>query len=190
MRKILFATLMILAGVVPAQAAPACYSAEEMKAEKLLRLHSELMVITVTCKQGSTGRDLGRAYTGLTRQHIKVIQEAEKTLKDHYAQTVGGNGLSQLDTLRTKLANEFGQQVADESAPAFCARLRDKVTQFYDSRGVSMAEESVRAYPASLSGEPLCGNAVRAAADPSDDGVSGAVLAKNNPKKTKGKVGS
>jgi hypothetical protein len=140
-----------------AMAANHCYSPEEMAAEQLLRLHSELMVITVTCKQGSTGRDLVKAYTGFTRRNTNIIQNAERTLIDHFSSSYGSDGTSRLDQLRTRLANEFGQQIADESAPSFCANRRDMVTMMYDAQSPQALEVNLKAYDDSLSYEPPCG---------------------------------
>jgi len=127
-----------------ANAKALCYSSKEEVAEKILRLHSELMVITVTCRQGSDGRDLGRAYTRLTRKYIKPIKKSEKILQKFYAKHYGGNGIDKLDKLRTKLANEYSQIVARESASSFCKRRRNRVTRLYDSRSLSFKRESLR----------------------------------------------
>lgn len=160
--KYLLLALMILASNT-AQAADACYSDREATAEKILRLHSELMVITVTCRQGSTGRDLGRAYTKLTQQHIKPIKQAEKALMTFYAKKSGGSGQNQLDKLRTKLANQYGQVVARESATKFCQLRRDQVTKLHDSRRVSFEGESLRANRHIKLNAPICGNRVKVA---------------------------
>lgn len=104
-----------------------CYSPLEVQAEELLRLHSELMVVTVTCHQASTGENLVPAYTRFTRDNIDDLSQAESVMKAYYRARNGGDGTSQLDVLRTKLGNEFGQAVADMSAPAFCDMYRDKV---------------------------------------------------------------
>jgi hypothetical protein len=115
---------------VPAFAAPACYSPAQAQAEQLLRLHSELMVITVTCRQGSGGQDLPSAYGDFTKKNIGVLHDAEQTMISYYKANAKGNALDHLDRLRTILGNEFGQKAADMSAPAFCASYRDKVLQF------------------------------------------------------------
>lgn len=154
--KILLILIAFFLSQTEAYAAGHCYAPEEMQAEQLLRLHSELMVITVTCKQGATGRDLVRPYVGFTQRHTKAIQKAESTLMQYYAKIYGEDGTSRLDKLRTKLANEFGQVVADESAPVFCARARDKVLALYDSPSKTVLEDNIRSYRASLTYEPLC----------------------------------
>lgn len=119
------------AGATPALAA-ACYSPDEIAAEQTLRLHSELMVITVTCHYSSTGQDLVGAYTGFTRKNITRLHDAEQTMIRHYEKTSGKGAVSRLDRLRTLLANEYGQQIANVSAPAFCANERDKVIAMYN----------------------------------------------------------
>jgi len=112
---------------VPAFAKDACYSPEHMRAEQLLRLHSELMVITITCRQGSEGQDLPAAYGQFTQSNLHTLRNAEQTLIAFYKKSGSGNGVSRLDKLRTLLGNEFAQKVADMSAPEYCSIYRDKV---------------------------------------------------------------
>jgi hypothetical protein len=112
-----------------ALAANACYTPAQMQAEHLLRLHSELMVITVTCAKGSGGEDLPAAYGDFTKKNIHVLHEAEQTMIAYYREHAKGDPLEHLDRLRTILANEFGQRSANMSAPVFCGTYRDKVVQ-------------------------------------------------------------
>lgn len=110
-----------------------CYSPAEFEAEQALRLHSELMVITVTCKRGSYGEDLVRAYTGFTQNNIAMLRNAEGVMTAYYKKVYGGKGVERLDKLRTKLANEFGQEIAAKSAPSFCAEKQDRVLALYNA---------------------------------------------------------
>jgi hypothetical protein len=114
---------------VPAFAAGACYTAEQLQAEQALRLHSELMVITVTCKQGSNGENLPAAYGDFTKKNITMLHEAEQTMTAYYKAKGGGNPQDQLDRLRTRLANEFGQKAADVGSASFCAEYGSKVVK-------------------------------------------------------------
>lgn len=182
MRKLL-AALILVSLSSPAFADGRCYSAKEMEAEQLLRLHSELMVITVTCKQSSTGRDLVRAYTGFTRNNIGQLHDAEQVLIEHYKTVYGGQGVSRLDTLRTKLANEFGQKIADVSAPVYCAQRRDKVIEMYDSPPVSLQRASLEAYADSANYEPVCDKSLKVASATSEGKSEKA--GKTNPEKHK-----
>ena len=191
--KKLLAIALLVSLASPAHAAERCYSPEEIKAERLLRLHSELMVITVTCKQGSTGRDLVRAYTGFTKRHVDQIKQAEMTMSHYYTAAYGGDGTSRLDKLRTKLANEFGQQSANVSAPVFCAQRRDMVTTLFDSPPASLADESMRLYETALTDDPVCGKSVKVAEvaqEPEKTGSEASLETQTKPKKTKKKVKS
>jgi hypothetical protein len=144
--KLKILPILLVAGLlaaIPALAAPACYSPAELQAEHLLRLHSELMVITVTCRQGSQGEDLVPAYTGFTKRNIGVLHDAEQTMIRYYG-VHGGKGVQKLDTLRTKLGNEYGQKIAAMSAPAFCRAYRDRVMSFYRASSGEVQNEVLR----------------------------------------------
>jgi len=118
----------------PAFAARLCYLPAESNAEQVLRLHSELMVTAITCRAGSRGQDLVRAYTAFTHDNIDMLQNAEHTMIGYYKERFGGDGISHLDVLRTQLGNEAGQDVADDSAPLYCRQFRDRVvTLYYDN---------------------------------------------------------
>lgn len=136
-------------------ASSACYTPAELHAEQMLRLHSELMVITVTCRLGSRGENLGSAYGSLTKKHIAVLHEAEQTLT-HYFNAHGGNGQDALDRLRTKLGNEFGQKIADVSAPVYCGQYRDKVLSYRKASTDDVQNEVQRMVEVEPSFVPLC----------------------------------
>lgn len=157
--------LPILLGAVlaaPAKAqSPRCYSPQEIEAEQTLRLHSELMVITVTCHRGSRGEDLVRAYTGFTRNNIDRLRQAEAAMTAYYKKNYGGDGVERLDRLRTLLANEYGQQIADESAPSFCKSRRDKVLVMHRANNSALSGEILQ-----ISGrnyEPPCSSLMKTA---------------------------
>ncbi|MCL2473651.1 MAG: hypothetical protein FWF23_01930 [Alphaproteobacteria bacterium] len=118
--------LLALYPMQAAAAGKACYSNEHVKAEHMLRLHSELLVITLTCKNASDGTDLPEAYTTFTKKNLDALKKAEQTMMSYY-KSVSQNPTSSLDTLRTKLGNEFGKKAAELSSDAFCYHYRDKV---------------------------------------------------------------
>ena len=112
-----------------------------MRAEQLLRLHSELMVITTMCRQGGKGENLASAYGDFTKKNIGVLHDAEQTMITYYQNKGNPNPVDGLDRLRTKLGNEFGQKAAMMSAPAFCAAYRDKVLQFDAAAPLTIEKE-------------------------------------------------
>ncbi len=153
-----YALTSIIIGLLlcpPAFAADQCYSPDELAAEQLLRLHSELMVITVTCKQSSDGESLVPKYTGFTKINIHSLHDAEQTMISYYKK-IYGEGVSHLDRLRTLLANEYGQQIADMSAPAFCQERRDKVVTMYGANEGDIGVEVARMVVSEKSYGHLC----------------------------------
>lgn len=155
---------LLALAAAPAFAAPACYSPTQLEAEQWLRLHSELMVITVTCREGSSGENLPAAYGDFTHKNIAVLHDAEQTMIAYYKAHGGGDATASLDRLRTKLGNEFGQKSADMSAPAFCAAYRDKVWQFDAASPVDVGNEVKRMEAEERSYVPSCAGATTVAA--------------------------
>ena len=143
LKTAILASALLLAAV-PAFADSACYSGDELRAEHMLRLHSELMVITVTCRVGSNGQSLVPGYTEFTKRHVKELREAEQTMMRYYAGH-GGDGQDRLDRLRTRLGNEFGQRIVDmHSSQAFCDAYRDKVPEFEHVSNADLLNEVER----------------------------------------------
>ncbi|MCL2469210.1 MAG: hypothetical protein FWF24_03135 [Alphaproteobacteria bacterium] len=155
MKRCFLSLILLFLLAVPVQA-EACYSEREVGAENALRLHSEMMVVAVTCRQTSQGRDLVKAHTQFTKKHIDTIKEAEAVMIAFYKDSHGGDGLAQLDALRTKLANEFGQMSADETPPTFCHHRRDKIMVLYDSPSLRLFETGMTLYAGAPSYAPVC----------------------------------
>jgi len=148
--------LALMAAAVPAFAANTCYTAEQMEAEQLLRLHSELMVITVTCRQGSQGEALPAAYGDFTHRNIRMLHDAEQTMIAYFRDNQSGDPVEHLDRLRTILANEFGQKSATMTAPEFCTAYRDKVLAYDAATSADVLNEVERMKLAERSYAPPC----------------------------------
>ena len=110
------------AAIMPATSfARACMDANEQTAERGIRLHSELMVVALTCRD-ERGQSLGQAYTSFTQQNLASVKAWEASLIRFYGAAGAGNPTRQLDDLRTRLANEVSMAAARETPPTFCAR--------------------------------------------------------------------
>jgi hypothetical protein len=158
--RFILAALLSVSLAAPAlarSAAPACYSAEQAQAEQLLRLHSELMVIAVTCRTGSDNGNLGTEYGDFTQRHLSALHEAEQTMMGYYKASVKGNATDRLDRLRTILANEFGQKAADMSSASFCASYRDKIAKLENVSGGELQDEVQRMTISERTYAPTCG---------------------------------
>ncbi len=127
-KGLLIAALALV--VTPAWAGTACFTAEQRQAEQWVRLHSELMVVAVTCRQDSYGQSLSDKYVSFTHKNIRALHKAEQTLISYYKSTSKRNPVERLDALRTRLGNEGAHKAAKMSAPEFCRLYRDDVTKF------------------------------------------------------------
>jgi len=156
--------LLFLSVAVPAWAGNACYTAEQVRAEQALRLHSELMVVTVTCRQGSQGQNLPAAYGHFTKQNIDYLHNAEQTMLGYFKANVKGNPVDNLDRLRTRLANEFGQKSANMPGSTFCEAYRDKVVDYSMAPKSSVEDEVKRMEVAERVYVKPCAYAVTASA--------------------------
>jgi hypothetical protein len=128
--KLFSATASLILGLLithstPVMAKPAqCYTLETKKAEALVRLHSQLMVVTLSCRTDSKGAPLPAAYQQFTHQNLRQIQTAEKNLIQWHRQN---GGASKLDKIRTEYGNEYSNELAQLSPQGFCDKHRDTV---------------------------------------------------------------
>lgn len=118
-----------------------CYTEAEFAAEQALRLHTELMVIGLSCggDKNAAGETLFARYNRFTQQNRKQIVDWEKAMIGHFKRTGRANPTREFDSYRTRLANEVSQRVSSLSPAVFCpthAPLVDRV--------VALAPEQVR----------------------------------------------
>jgi len=125
---LLIAALSIF--ITPAWAGSACFTPEQRQAEQWLHLHSDLMVIAVTCRQDSYGQSLSDEYVAFTHKNIRALHKAEQTIMAYYKATSKRDPIERLDQLRTRLGNEAAQKAARMSAPEFCGQYRDNIARF------------------------------------------------------------
>lgn len=125
MKKLAYLLCVALFPLSAQAKSPQCYSEAELEAEMLIRLHSELMVVTLSCRTSSTGQPLPPSYQQFTQHHLDQIKGSEKALIAWYRKSGTKDPQSKFDRMRTELANAYSQQIADMSPVAFCAKYRD-----------------------------------------------------------------
>jgi hypothetical protein len=104
---------------LPGVASAACYSAAEFEAEQGLRIHSELMVIGLTCAKMPGGTALYGKYQSFTHKNQTLISSYENTLISHLRKSGSSNPEKDFHTLRTGLANHISQ-LAIGNVVGFC----------------------------------------------------------------------
>ncbi|HZH26005.1 MAG TPA: hypothetical protein VEY95_02375 [Azospirillaceae bacterium] len=118
---------MVSAGV--AQAKEACFTKAEFEAEQAIRLHTELMVVGLTCRTPGSGDVLFHNYRDFTNRHREQIIRWEKTLISFFQKNEKGNATRRLDTMRTEVANEISRRAVLMSPVRFCETMVPGATE-------------------------------------------------------------
>lgn len=150
----------LLAGTVslPALAKAPCYTRAEAEAEQAIRLHTELMVVGLTCAEmnPAAGPSLFAQYKEFTLRHKDELGRWEKALIGHFKRHHKGNATRHFDSFRTRLANEMSQRAIALTTPVFCQSHVPMVARAgaltqADLRHLVSAEPAVR-----LTAAPRC----------------------------------
>lgn len=157
MKKIAAAIALVslMAMSAGAQAA-GCYTEREFEAEQGLRIHSELMVIGLTCLRMPGGEQLYRKYGRFTQKNQGLIAQYESDLISYYSGQGGGGAEKRLHTLRTNLANGISKHVISMGTGSFCQHFAPRI-----DRALSMDQQSLRrwarhTWPGSPVSQPIC----------------------------------
>lgn len=144
---------IIMAG--PVQAGQECYSNFEFEAEQGLRIHSELMVIGLTCQKAPGGSGLYNKYRIFTKRNGAMLQQYENAMLSYFRQN-GMDPEKALHYLRTGLANEISRKAVSMNVAAFCSRYGGRI-----DRALAMDHDTLRRWaqkqwPSQPPTQPLC----------------------------------
>jgi hypothetical protein len=164
MKTRLAAVAAVILMLTAAQAqAGACYGAREVEAEQGLRIHSELMVIGLTCLKMPGGQDLYRKYAQFTNANQSLIAGYEETLIDYYrAHGAGSSSEQKLHTLRTNLANAIAVHTVEMGTLSFCDHFAARL-----DKALAMDQDTLRrwaqhTWPDTPVSQPICASTASA----------------------------
>jgi hypothetical protein len=145
--------------LVSLSGAEACYSAKEFEAEQGLRIHSELMVIGLSCLKMPEGQALYGKYKAFTADNAHLIAGYEADIIHHYIEEGMADPEQKLHTLRTDMANEISRRAVDMSMLSFCQQFSPRI-----DAALSMDEPKLRhwaqhVWPNQPPSEPVCDEA-------------------------------
>ena len=148
MKYLLFIVTMLFSNSVFAQ----CYSQAEFESEQGLRIHSELMVISLNCQHIShSDGNLYMQYKDFTRRHTGLISGYERTLKNYYTRTGASNPEMEINALRTSLANKISNDAARMKPNVFCKAYSSRINQ-----ALRMDQEKLRRWASTpFAGHPV-----------------------------------
>ncbi|MBP2228682.1 hypothetical protein J2847_001973 [Azospirillum agricola] len=136
----------------------ACYSRSEHAAEQLMRMHTEMMVVGLTCKSVVPEKNPFGTYQDFSVKNRALLSSSEATLIGHYKKT-GGNGTAKFDTFRTELANEISRRAATIGIPQYCQTFvdRSKAAQDLNADDLrTLTSDEKNAGLMHLASKPLC----------------------------------
>jgi len=104
----------------------ACYSRAEHAAEQTIRMHTEMMVVGLTCQQVNPDKKPFNLYQDFTIKNRSLISNSEASIIDHFRKKGGGNATRQFDMFRTELANDISRRAAVIGTGLYCANFVDR----------------------------------------------------------------
>lgn len=153
-----FAFLFAFFAVTTAQAA--CYSAQEVEAEQGLRIHSELMVISLNCQHiNHSNGNLFIQYKDFTRKNKDLIASYEQTMKDFYRRTGASNPEREINDLRTLLANKISTDAAKMKPNVFCKYYGSRIAQALEMDNSKLRKWASTVFPSHPVSRPICASA-------------------------------
>ena len=148
-----FATVFFL---VSASSAEACYGAREFEAEQGLRIHSELMVIGLTCIKMPQGQDLYRKYQHFTVKNARLISGYETDMINYYGRKGVRSPEQRFHTLRTDIANEISRRAIKMSTLRFCRQFSPHIDQALAMDQQQLRQWAQHVWPSQPTTEPVC----------------------------------
>jgi hypothetical protein len=158
LKKSVFAAMLsLLVAMSHSATAAGCYTARELEAEQGLRIHSELMVIGLTCmKAPGGGAGLYKKYQAFTRQNQSLIAQYESDIIAYYQRQGAPAAEKKLHTLRTNLANEISQHAISMSTASFCQHFGRRIDQALSMDQQKLRRWAQHVWPDSPTTVPLC----------------------------------
>lgn len=190
------ATALGVAGALLGMTAPAlaavktnaCYTPAQHAAEQLIRLHTEMMVIGLTCKDVAPAKAPFAKYQEFTVKNRSLISKAEGELASFLGKGNKAAGTRQFDMYRTEMANEISRRAAIIGTPLYCSTFVDR-----SQAATALSADDLRVLTADEKGAglmhlaeaPLCGTKVASYPDAAPYEVAQAPTGK--PAKASGK---
>ncbi len=147
---------LLLSVIVGSVRAEACYTAREFEAEQAIRIHSELMVIGLTCIKMPEGQQLYDKYQRFTLKNADMIGGYEKDLINYYSKEGSTDPEKKFNTLRTNMANDISNKAISMSTVTFCQKYSSHIDQALDMDQAKFRRWAQHAWPDQPVSEQLC----------------------------------
>lgn len=158
-RRLIILALALLALVFPgtasvAAAAGGCYTPAAYEAEQGLRIHSQLMVIGLTCQRMPGASGIYAKYHRFTEANRDIIRDYENEIIAHFRRNGSSAPEKDFHALRTSIANDVSTQAMSMRVDRFCRQFMPVLSQALQMNGQQVRQWVVSApAPSSL---PAC----------------------------------
>jgi hypothetical protein len=153
------AGLVLFGSVLGGAAQAACYSPKEAAAEQAIRLHSEVMVVGLSCAVAMGDANLFAKYVDFTSRNAPDLRQHEQAMINFFAHHGEGNAKRRFDNWRTSIANAVSTRAALTSTQLYCNEKRDLMTATdasYAFGAEAVNAMLVTAPEAAITSLPLC----------------------------------
>lgn len=147
--------LAMITAVSPAVAG--CYSDVEVEAEQAIRIHSELMVIGLTCQKMPNGHGLYAKYQQFTQKNQYLLETYETDLIDYFRKQGEANPEKRFHNLRTTLANKISQHAIRMSTVSFCRAFAPRIDKALSMDQSTFRRWAQHKWPNQPTTQPACG---------------------------------
>jgi hypothetical protein len=136
--------MIMFSGTV--QAAPSCWTAQDVRAAQVREMQTVLMVAALRCR--AAGIDISAAYDGFVGAQRGVLSAANLVIKEHFA--MHGGAQADYDRFTTALANGHGD---DETTQATCGEAVSLARDAAAASGETLQQIATeRVFPVALPG--------------------------------------
>jgi len=133
-----------------------CYTPREFEAEQGLRIHSELMVISLTCMKMAQGGNMYEKYQAFSKKNSDLIKAYENDIIAYFRAQGSPAPEQQFHTLRTSLANEISQHAIKMSTGSFCQQFASRIDSALAMDREKLRRWAQQPWPNSPTSKPMC----------------------------------
>lgn len=156
MKKTILVAVLSLLFATPAWSA-SCYTQDQFEAEQGLRIHSELMVIALTCmKAPQGGQAMYAKYQNFTRKNQNLISRYEGDISNYFTTQGVKNSNEKIHNFKTGLANQISQHAISMSTSSFCQNFGGRIDQALAMDQTKLRRWAQQVWPQSPTSRPLC----------------------------------
>lgn len=137
---------------------PDCYTPLEAEAEQGIRIHSELMVISLNCQHLTPKgqENLYSQFRKFTAKNAALFSTYEMLLIKHFKKRGDGNPELEMHTLRTKYANKISKDAAVMRPDAFCAAYMPRIQKAATMDDAALHKWASTFFPGFGPSKPMC----------------------------------